>query len=376
MKFGKYKIDVFILMPVLLLIFFSIAIVYSASSDYALQKWNDAGYLFKQHLIRVVISFVVLFFFAKFDYRYLQDLSKPLIFLAIVLLAVVLFTTSSVKNVNRWLSLGFLSFQPSDLAKYALIIHVSTLLVRKEKYLDNLYRGFLPILIYLMLVCGLVALQPNFSTALIIFGSTVLLMLTSTVKLKHVAITMLSLLPIAALFILSKSYIRERLENFAEYSSSGTAQHQLSQAIVGLGNGGIFGVGIGNSIQKEFFLPESYGDFIFSIVGEEYGFIGTLFVIAMFAIILYRGYKTAKKVQDPFGKYLAFGITTLIVSYAVVNMSVASGIFPTTGVPIPFVSFGGTALILNSIAAGILLNISSFRDVTADAIEEEKKVSA
>jgi cell division protein FtsW len=373
MNFGKYKIDVFILMPVLLLIFFSIAIVYSASSDYALQKWNDAGYLFKQHLIRVVISFVVLFFFAKFDYRYLQDLSKPLIFLAILLLAIVLFTTSSVKNVNRWLSLGFLSFQPSDLAKYALIIHVSTLLVRKERYLDNLYRGFLPILIYLMLVCGLVALQPNFSTALIIFGSTVMLMLTSTVKLKHVAITMLSLLPIAALFVLSKSYIRERLENFAEYSSSGTAQHQLSQAIVGLGNGGILGVGIGNSIQKEFFLPESYGDFIFSIVGEEYGFIGTLFVVAMFAIILYRGYKTAKKVQDPFGKYLAFGITTLIVSYAVVNMSVASGIFPTTGVPIPFVSFGGTALILNSIAAGILLNISSFRDIPADAIEEETK---
>lgn len=372
MRFGKNKIDIFILLPVLLLIFFSIAIVYSASSDYSLQKWNDAGYLFKQHLIRVVISFAVLFFFAKFDYRYLQDLSKLLIFIAIILLAVVLFTSSQVKNVNRWLSLGFLSFQPSDLAKYALIIHVSTLLVRKEGYLDNLYRGYLPILIYLMLVCGLVAIQPNFSTALIIFGSTVLLMLTSTIKVKHVAITIASLLPLAGLFILSKSYIRERLENFAEYSSSGTAQHQLSQAIVGLGNGGIFGVGIGNSIQKEFFLPESYGDFIFSIVGEEYGIIGTLFVVIMFGTILFRGYKTAKMVQDPFGKYLAFGITTLIVSYAIVNMSVASGIFPTTGVPIPFVSFGGTALILNAIAAGILLNISANRDNQPEAVPEIK----
>ncbi len=376
MKSGRNKIDIFILLPVLLLIFFSIAIVYSASSDYALQKWNDAAYLFKQHLIRVVISFVVLFFFAKFDYRYLQDLSKLLVFVAIILLAVVLFTSSQVKNVNRWLSLGFLSFQPSDLAKYALIIHVSTLLVRKEGYLDNLYRGYLPILLYLLLVCGLVALQPNFSTALIIFGSTVLLMLTSKIKIKHIAITVVSLLPAAALFILSKSYIRERLENYAEYSSSGTAQHQLSQAIVGLGNGGIFGVGIGNSIQKEFFLPESYGDFIFSIVGEEYGFIGTLFVVAMFAMILYRGYKTAKKVQDPFGRYLAFGITTLLVSYAIVNMSVASGIFPTTGVPIPFVSFGGTALILNAMAAGVLLNISSFRDAQAEMPEEKKAETA
>lgn len=364
MKQGTHKIDIYILIPVLLLIFFSIAVVYSASSDYSLNKWNDASYLLKSHLFKVVLSLAVLFFFVKVDYRYVERFSKFIILGTIALLIIVLFTSSSVKNVNRWIFLGTLSFQPSDLAKYALIIYVSALLVRKEGYVDNLYKGYLPILLYILAVCGLVALQPNFSTATIIFGTSILLLLTSKVKIKHIIVTIISLTPVAVLFILSKSYIRARLENFAEYSSTGTAQHQLTQAIIGLGNGGIFGVGSGNSVQKEFFLPESYGDFIFSILGEEYGFVGTAFVVVMFAIILIRGYKVVKTVEDPFGKYLAFGITTIIVSYAIVNMSVASGIFPTTGVPIPFVSFGGTAMLFNSAAAGILINISSNRTNT------------
>lgn len=359
MKLGKHKIDIFIFIPVLLLIFFSIAVVYSASSDYAFTKWNDSSYLLKSHIIKVLISFVFLFFFVKFDYRILQDFSKLIIIGTIILLIVVLLTSSSIKNVNRWLMLGPLSFQPSDLAKYALLVHISTLMVRKENYIENLYRGFIPIIIYVITICALIAMQPNFSTATIIFVTSLMLMLISKIKIKHLVVTVISLIPFAVLFILSKSYILARIENYAEFSSSGTAQHQLNQAIIGLGNGGIFGVGMGNSIQKEFFLPESYGDFIFSVIGEEYGFAGTIFVVIMFATILIRGYKTAKNVNDQFGKYLAFGITTILLLYAVVNMSVASGIFPTTGVPIPFVSFGGTAMIFNSMAAGILINISS-----------------
>lgn len=358
----NYKIDIYILIPVLLLIFFSIALVYSASSDYASTRFDDSSYLLKSHLVKVLISLVLFFFAVKIDYRIYQDMSKYIVIGAILLLIAVLFTTSSVKNVNRWLYLGPLSIQPSDIAKYALILHISKLLVKKEAYLDELYRGYLPIVFYVLLVCGLIAIQPNFSTAAIVFTSSILLMFSSKVKFKHVAVTIITLIPIAVLFVLSKSYMLARIENYAEYSSKGTAQHQLNQAIIGLGNGGLFGVGMGNSVQKEFFLPESYGDFIFAIMGEEYGFIGTFIVVLLFMVILIRGYKTAKDVVDPFGKYLAFGITTIISLYAVVNMSVASGIFPTTGVPIPFVSFGGTALIFNSIAAGVLVNISSFRE--------------
>jgi cell division protein FtsW len=196
-----------------------------------------------------------------------------------------------------------------------------------------------------------------------------LLLFISRVKFKHILITGITLLPAAIFFILTKSYIRSRIENYADFTSSGTAQHQLNQAIIGLGNGGILGVGGGNSLQKQFFLPEAHGDFIFSIIGEEYGFLGTLAVIFLFALLLIRGYKVAKKIPDEYGKYVAFGITTVITAYAIVNMSVACGIIPTTGVPIPFISYGGTALIFNSIAVGILLNISSYRNVSLDAFE-------
>jgi cell division protein FtsW len=146
----------------------------------------------------------------------------------------------------------------------------------------------------------------------------------------------------------------------------------LVQAVIGFGNGGFFGVGPGNSLQREFFLPEAYGDFIYSIVGEEYGFIGTFAVLLLFVVILLRGYKVAKMVKDDFGKYLSFGITTILSSYAIVNMSVACGIIPTTGVPVPFVSYGGTALIINSMAVGILLNISKHRNENETSVEFSK----
>ena len=368
MKKTGYKIDIWILIPVLLLLIFSIGVVYSASSDYSFVHYKDASQMFKLHLVKVLLGIFLIFFFAKIDYRYYQDISKILIFISILALASVFIIGVSIRNVNRWINIGPISFQPSDLAKYTLIIHLATLLVRKKGYVNELYRGYLPMLFYIVLVCVLIAKQPNFSTAVIIMGSSILLLLTSEVKFKHVIITCVTLLPIAIGFILTKSYIINRFEHYADYTSGGNAQHQLNQAIIGLGSGGIFGVGIGNSIQKEFFLPDAHGDFIFSIIGEEYGFIGAISIVALFAFIMIRGYRVSKMVRDDFGKYIAFGITTIITAYAVVNISVACGIIPTTGVPVPFISYGGTALIFNSIAIGILLNISSYRNDSAESI--------
>jgi|WetSurMetagenome_2_1015567.scaffolds.fasta_scaffold02663_5 cell division protein FtsW len=369
MKLGGYKIDIWILIPVLLLLMFSIGLVYSASSDYSISKFKDANYMFKLHLMKVLMAIILIFIFAKIDYKYYQKYSKWLILLSVVFLVLVFIIGVSIKNVNRWINFGLMSFQPSDLAKYTLILFVANLLVKHKNNLSDLYKGYLPVIISILSVCVLVAAQPNFSTSLIIFGSSMLLLLISQVKFKHILITGIALLPAAIFFVLTKSYIRSRIENYADFTSSGTAQHQLNQAIIGLGNGGVLGVGGGNSLQKQFFLPEAHGDFIFSIIGEEYGFLGTLAVIFLFAILLIRGYKVAKKIPDEYGKYVAFGITTVITAYAVVNMSVACGIIPTTGVPIPFISYGGTALIFNSIAVGILLNISSYRNEPLDAFE-------
>jgi cell division protein FtsW len=361
MKFKGYKIDIWILLPVLFLIIFSIGAVYSASSYFSMETFNDPNYLLKQHLIRVAIALSLLFIFARIDYRYYQDIGKILIWVSIfLLLFIYIGGVSEVKGASRWISIGPVSFQPADFAKFTLIIYISHLLVKKKNYVHLLYKGYLPILFYIIITTLLVAFQPNFSTAIIIFCSSMVLLILSNVKLKHIVYTIVSLIPFVVIFVLSKSYIVNRLTSHAEFTTGGDSHYQLQQAIIGFGNGGLFGMGPGNSLQREFFLPEAHGDFIFSIIGEEYGYIGVFILIILFAFILIRGYKVAKKVKDDFGKYLAFGITTLITSYAVVNMSVACGLIPTTGVPIPFVSYGGTALIVNSIAVGILLNISSF----------------
>ena len=363
MKLKGYKIDIWILLPVLFLIIFSIGVVYSASSYFSIEKFNDPNYLLKQHLIRVAIAIVVLFVFTRIDYRYYQDIGKLLIWVSIFLLVFIFVAgVSKVKGATRSISIGPIGFQPSDLANYALIIYISHLLVKKKNSVHFLYKGYLPIAFYIILITVLVALQPNFSTALIIFGSSIVLLLLSNVKIKHIAYTIASVIPFVVVFALSKDYILKRLLYHAEYTTSGDTHYQLQQAIIGFGNGGFFGIGPGNSLQREYFLPEAHGDFVFSIIGEEYGFIGTFFTIALFILIMVRGYKVAKNIKDDFGKYLAFGITTLISFYAVVNMSVACGLIPTTGVPIPFISYGGTALIINSIAIGVLLNISSFRN--------------
>lgn len=234
-----------------------------------------------------------------------------------------------------------------------------------------LYRSYLPILFYVVLVTALVALQPNFSTASLIFITSILILLNSPVKIKHVFFTILGILPFAVLFVLSKSYIIGRLTSHAEYTTGGSSNYQLQQALIGFGNGGVFGIGPGNSLQKEYFLPEAHGDFIFSVIGEEYGFIGTALVVCLFAILMVRGFKVSKDIQDDFGRYMAFGITTILSLYAIVNMCVSTGLIPTTGVPMPFISYGGTAMIFNSIAIGILLNISSYRKEDKEFFNEE-----
>lgn len=366
------KIDIWILLPVLFLLIFSIGAVYSASSSFALDEFSDPTYLFKQHALRVIASIFFIFLFAKIDYRYLQDIAKPMIIISVVLLLYIFIGgQSTVKGAARWIFIGPFSFQPSDLAKFTLLIYLSALLVRKKDYAWMLYRGYLPILFYLLLVTALVALQPNFSTSLIIFGTGILLLLNSNVKKKHIAYTIAALIPFGIVFVLSKAYIIGRITSHAEYTGGGDSNYQLYQAIIGFGNGGLFGIGPGNSLQREFFLPEAHGDFIYSIIGEEYGFIGTMAVLILFMVIMFRGFKVSKEIKDDFGRYVSFGITAVITAYAVINMFVSTGIAPTTGVPMPFISYGGTAMIINSIAIGILLNISSFRHEPKATFTEE-----
>ncbi|HQY20371.1 MAG TPA: putative lipid II flippase FtsW [Ignavibacteria bacterium] len=367
----KYKIDVWILLPVLVLMGISVVAVYSASSTFAMDRFQDSNYLIKQHMIKVGISIILIFLIAKFDYKNYRQFAKYLLWGTIILLILTLFIGNELKGASRWIYLGPFSFQPSELARYFIIMYIALLLAKKKDYLDLLYRGYLPIIFYVLLVSGLILIQPNLSVSLIIFATCMSMLFLSNVKFKHLVITLLSLVPLVVIFILSKDYIIKRIVSYSEHSTGGEGSYQLQQALIGFGNGGLLGIGPGNSNQREYFLPEAHGDFIFSVIGEEYGFIGTFLIIALFFIILYRGYKIAKDTKEDFGKYMAFGITTMIVLNAVVNMAVASGVFPTTGVTLPFVSYGGTSILFSAIAVGILLNISSFRDEINEEITLE-----
>ncbi len=356
------KIDLWILIPVLVLITFSLGVVYSASSSWSAKMSGDSGLLFRNHLIRVLIGVSLIFLFSRINYLHLVRYRKLLMGLATLLLMYLLFAgAEATKGAARWIRIGGFSFQPADFVKYALLVNLAYLLSKKKDYVSNLYYGYLPLLGYVLIVVSLIALQPNFSTASVIFISSFMLFWVARVKVKHMVITFISLVPFIIFYVISKPYIMNRIFSFQEHTSGGDTGYQLSQAIIGFGNGGLLGVGPGNSNQKEFFLPQSYDDFVFSIVGEEYGFIGVSLVLLMFGIFILSGLKLSKVTQDDFGKYLAFGITTIIGLNAIINMMVATGTIPTTGQTLPFISYGGTSIIFNSMAVGILLNISTQR---------------
>lgn len=371
------KVDLGILIPILALITFSLGVVYSASSSWSVKISGDSSALFRNHLIRAGIGIFLIFVVSRFSYLHLVRYRKLLMGGAILMLLYLLFAgVESTKGVTRWIYIGGMSFQPADFVKYALLVNISYLLAKKKDYINNLYYGYLPILGYVLLVVILIAIQPNFSTASVIFISSLMLFWVGKVKVKHMVFTVLSMIPAAILFVLSKPYILNRFFSYKEHSTGGDASYQLSQAIIGFGNGGFLGVGPGNSNQREFFLPQSYDDFVFSIVGEEYGFWGVTIVILLFGLFVFRGLKLAKVMQDDFGKYMAFGITIIIGMNAVINMMVATGIIPTTGQTLPFISYGGTSIIFNSIAVGVLLNISTYREQPKGSLLRETLASA
>ncbi|HRP02596.1 MAG TPA: putative peptidoglycan glycosyltransferase FtsW [Candidatus Kapabacteria bacterium] len=355
-------IDWIILIPIIALMLFSLSFVYSASASIAELKFGDAEKLFLSHSIRVGLGIVLIFIFAKVDYHIWEKISIYLMGIGILLLIVVLFSGSSIKGASRWISLGPLSFQPSEFAKFAMVIHFANLLNKKQKFIKEFERSLLPFLIWTGVICLLIALQPNFSTMTVILIIAMSMMFIGNLNLLHLlGVGSVSLL-LGLTYMVSAEYRLNRLMAFFGVGDSPaheTVNYQLNQALIALGNGGFFGIGTGQSRQSHFFLPESYGDFIFSIIGEEYGFAGLILVLMVFVIMFWRGMKIAKRAPDNFGYFLSVGILMTFAIYVFVNAGVNVGLLPTTGVPMPFVSYGGTAVFFYSIAIGTLLNISA-----------------
>ena len=353
-------IDWLILLPIVGLLMFSVAFVYSASSSFAMVKYGSSEQLFWNHAIRVLLGMGLLIFCAKLDYHFWERSTSSIMMIAIGFLIVVFFVGVEAKGASRWVRFGPVNFQPSELAKYAVVFHTAAILAQRKIFVRDWRKSILPVMAWTLPVIGLIALQPNFSTALVIFMITIVMLFLADVDVKHLAIILGGGLAVGGVYAVSASYRLERLKVYLGFGSSDApVRYQIDQALIAFGNGGITGVGPGQSRQRDWFLPESYGDFIFSIVGEEYGFIGICLLLGAFVLVMWRGYGVARKAPDAFGRLLAAGITTTLAIYAFVNAGVTCGLLPTTGLPMPFISYGGSAVFFSAIAVGTLLNISS-----------------
>jgi len=350
--------DKLLFWAVLGLLGFGVLAVYSASASMAAAKEHSTEFYVFRHIAKVVAGVAVIWILSKVDYHLYARYSKPLMMIAVFSLFILLVTGGSgeKKGAARWFEFGPVSFQPSELAKWTLILHLSVLMSRKSELMDDFKRGILPLLVWIGATVMLIALQPNFSTAAVISAISVLLLFIARANLKFLIPVGLAVIPVAAAYVMLSPYRLKRITMFL--SGHETVNYQLAQAIIALGNGGFFGAGIGQSKQRDFFLPEPFNDFILPIIGEEYGFIGVTVLLSVFVFIMIRGIKIIKRAPDLMGMYLAAGIVMTISFYAFVNAAVTCGLFPTTGLPMPFISYGGTSILFTCAAVGILLNIS------------------
>jgi len=360
----RNHIDLVTLIAVLTLMVLSLGVVYSASATWAMQKFGESNRLLNSHALKILLGIAALFLGMSIDYKKYRKLTKPALIVSVILLTLTLGLGGETKGAARWLRFGGFGLQPSEFAKFALLFHLCTLIAVKGERMKDFKRGFLPMMIWIGAVSALVMLQPNFSTgAMIVLLSLVMLFMART-RFLHLVLTASVLVPMLAAYMVSAPYRVARIKSFlAGTTDPGSINYQLWQGIIGFGNGGIFGLGPGESKQRDLFLPESYGDFVFSIVGEEYGFVGTIFFMGLFLLIMLRGFKIAKAARDEFGRLLAIAITCTTTLYALVNAGVALGILPTTGLPMPFVSYGGSSLVFSSFSIGVLLNISTQTDL-------------
>jgi len=348
---------VFIITLALLMI--GVVMIYSSSAIYAYEKFNDSTFFITRHLIFLLLGFIAMISAMSVNLESLRGISKALLLLSIFLLMLVLLPGIgiSVGGARRWFRMGSLSFQPSELAKFALILYLADFLSRKGYKIKNLLHGYLPSILAVGVVSFLILLQPDLGTAIAIFFVSFLIIFISGGSLKHLFSTVLLGLPFLYYLIFSVPYRRRRMLIFLNpWKDQRGSGFQIIQSFLALGSGGFLGVGLGQSKQKLFYLPESHTDFIFSIIGEELGFLGASAVVLLFMSFVYIGMRAFLKEYRPFNKILIFGITSMITFEVLVNIGVSVGAFPTKGLPLPFISYGGSSLIFHMMAVGLLLN--------------------
>ena len=359
--YTKKKFDIFLFIAVIILIVIGIIMVYSSSNIWAEYKFNDSFHYLKQQALFMIIGIIIMFIVSKIDYRFYYKKANIILGICLLLLGLVLIPgLGSVRNGSRsWFGIGSFGIQPSEAAKLGLIIFTAKYLSKNNKYLNSIKKGVIPILGIIGLFFILIMLEPDLGTALILVLSTIALLIISGVNIKFfITSFVVGVGGIIGLIIMAPYRINRIISFINPWKDPLGTGFQIIQSLYAIGPGGLLGKGFGNSIQKHFYLPEPQTDFIFSIIVEEFGFIGAITVIGLFAFIFYLAIKITLNQDDLFAKYLVFGIIFQLAFQTIMNLSVVVGLIPVTGVTLPFISYGGSSLLMSMVSIGIILNIS------------------
>ncbi len=359
-KSNKIWPDRGLLVSTLLLVSVGLVMVFSSSAVMSEERFGSAYLFLRKQVLWDLLGVIMLVVCLRIDYHKWQKKAYLLLGIAILGLILVLFVGPMIKGARRWIHLGPITFQPSELAKLTVVLFMATYLDRNKSKVKNLIEGYVPLLFILGMVCSLIVLEPDLGSAVLVATVGGMMMFLSGVRWQHMAATAsLAMVPLYFL-LFHVPFRRRRLMAFLNpWADPEHAGYQVTQSMLAFGSGGLWGKGIGGSTLKQLYLPDPHTDFIFPIIGEELGFIGALVVILLFVYWGWRGWQTAKRAPDLFGQLLAAGITSWVLMQAAINMGVSCGILPTKGLPLPFISFGGSSTVITMAAVGILLNISA-----------------
>ena len=364
-KTGKFSsflnnpMDFTLLITILALLGIGLVMVLSASSPSALAEQADSYYYFKKQLQFGILGLIAMFAISKIDYRFYQKYYKWAWILSFIALVLVKLVGRTINGSQRWIYIGSFSIQPSELVKFFIIIFYAGILVKNRDELSKFGKGFVKHFAMVLPIIGLLLLQPHFSASIVILGIVAIMMIVAGCKFKHFLGASCILIPIVIVIVIIEPYRLQRVTTFLDPWQDATGDGwQVIQSLYAIGSGGLFGVGLGESKQKYLYIPEPHNDFIFSIIGEELGFLGCAVILILFAILIWRGVLIAMKAPDMFGSLVAVGITALVAIQVIINVAVVTSSMPATGMPLPFFSYGGTALFILLCEMGVLLNIS------------------
>ena len=363
----KLKSDRVLFTAPLLLVCLSVVMVYSASAPMALERYGRATVFLIKQGMWATLGLSLLWFVMRIDYRVYREpvfIWTCLAFVGLALIAVLF--SPPVNNARRWFGIAGIGVQPSELAKLAAIFFIAALLERRMHRINEIGYALMPIGVVVVLLVGLILLEPDFGTSMSLVLIAAVMVFAAGLDYRYILGTVLAAAPVVYLLVMSTAYRRQRVMTFLDpWRDPLGAGFQIIQSLIAVGTGGIWGKGLMQGVQKLFYLPEPHTDFIYAVIAEELGLVGATAVLICFCVVTWRGLRVSLRAPDTFGAFLALGLTTMVAVQAFINVSVVLGLMPTKGIPLPFVSNGGSSLVINLIGMGILLNVSQHASLVA-----------